>query len=57
MVTMAKEDVEFCSEYSLRIARDDKVHAIVAWFDVVFSNLEHPITLSTSPYKKYTHWK
>ncbi len=57
LVTMAKEDVEFCNEYSIKIARDDKVHALVAWFDVVFSNLEHPITLSTSPYKKYTHWK
>eukprot|EP00349_Pseudokeronopsis_sp_Brazil_P011629 CAMPEP_0202977606 /NCGR_PEP_ID=MMETSP1396-20130829/84347_1 /ASSEMBLY_ACC=CAM_ASM_000872 /TAXON_ID= /ORGANISM="Pseudokeronopsis sp., Strain Brazil" /LENGTH=193 /DNA_ID=CAMNT_0049716381 /DNA_START=727 /DNA_END=1309 /DNA_ORIENTATION=+ len=38
-------------------AEDDKVHALVAWFDVQFSKLQNPVTLSTSPYKKYTHWK
>jgi len=55
--TMKKEEVEFSNEYSIRIQRDDKVHALVAWFDVQFSNLQHPITLSTSPFRKYTHWK
>ena len=34
LVTMNKADVEFCSEYALEINRDDKVHALVAWFDV-----------------------
>lgn len=57
LVNMKKEDVEFANEYSVIMTRDDNVHALVAWFDVHFSDLENPITLSTSPYKKYTHWK
>ena len=57
LVTMKKEDVEFSNEYSIEMKRDDTVHALVAWFDTKFSNLHNPVTLSTSPYKKYTHWK
>ena len=57
LVHMKKEDVEFSNEYQLTMMRDDKVHALVAWFDCHFSDLENPVTLSTSPYKKYTHWK
>lgn len=37
--TMKKEDVEFSNEYTLNLNRYDKVHALVAWFDVHFSNL------------------
>ena len=54
---MKKEEVEFSSEYCIEIKREDRVHALIAWFDTRFGNLENPITLSTSPYKKYTHWK
>lgn len=36
---------------------NDRVHGIVAWFDTPFSNLQRPVMLSTSPFKKYTHWK
>jgi protein arginine N-methyltransferase 1 len=54
---MKKEDVEFTSEYSLTINRNDTVHALIAWFDTPFENLENPQNLSTSPYKKSTHWK
>lgn len=57
LVKMKKEDVEFSSEYTLNITRNDKVHALVSWFDCHFSDLENPVTLSTSPYRKYTHWK
>jgi protein arginine N-methyltransferase 1 len=57
LCTMKKEDVEFTSEYSLTINRDDTVHALIAWFDTPFENLENPNNLSTSPYKKATHWK
>ena len=39
LVNMKKEDVEFSAEYSLEINRNDKVHGLVAWFDVVFSDL------------------
>lgn len=54
---MKKEDVNFATEYRLKMLRNDKVHALVAWFDCKFEELTHPLTLSTSPYAKYTHWK
>lgn len=57
LVKCKKEDVEFSCEYSLKMMRNDKVHAIVAWFDCIFGDLQYPVTLSTSPYAKYTHWK
>ena len=36
---------------------NDKVHALVAWFDTTFGDLQRPVVLTTSPLKKYTHWK
>ena len=57
LVTCNKNDVEFSSKYSLKMLYADKVHALVGWFDTHFSDLERPITLSTSPMKKSTHWK
>lgn len=57
LVRMKKEDVNFSVEYELAFNRNDRVHALVAWFDTTFSDLQNPVVLSTSPYKKYTHWK
>ena len=57
LVKMKPTDVEFSSQYSITFHRNDKVHALVAWFDTPFTDLDHPINLSTSPYEKYTHWK
>ncbi len=33
LCTMKPNDVEFSSEYSLEVLYDDKVHAMVAWWD------------------------
>ena len=57
LVHMKKEDVEFSSAYELNMLYDDKVHALVGWFDTGFRNLTRPTVLSTSPFKKSTHWK
>jgi len=57
LVHMKKEDVEFSTTYELTFHRNDKVHALVAWFDTPFSNLKNPVNLTTSPYEHYTHWK
>lgn len=57
LVTCKKEDVEFSAAYRLIMNFNDNVHGMVAWFDTPFSNLTRPITLSTSPYQKGTHWK
>jgi protein arginine N-methyltransferase 1 len=34
LVNMQRGDVNFSNEYRLKFNRDDRVHAIVAWFDV-----------------------
>ena len=57
LVHCNKDDVNFTAQYSLTAKYNDRIHGLVAWFDTPFSNLSHPINLSTSPYKKYTHWK
>lgn len=57
LVKMKKEDVEFSNFFSLNVLYNDNVHAMVFWFDTDFSNLENPVTLTTSPHKQYTHWK
>ena len=57
LVNCKKEDVEFSSKYELKMLYNDRVHGLIAWFDTPFSNLTRPVLLSTSPYKKYTHWK
>jgi protein arginine N-methyltransferase 1 len=50
-------DVEFSNEYCITFDQDETCHALLAWFDCMFSALTRPKTLSTSPYSKYTHWK
>ena len=57
LVNCKKEDVEFTAKYELKMLYNDRVHGLIAWFDTPFSNLTRPVMLSTSPYKKYTHWK
>ena len=57
LVNCRKEDVNFSSQYTLNMKYTDRVHGLVAWFDTPFDRLERPVMLSTSPYKKYTHWK
>ena len=57
LVRCNKDDVNFSNQYSLRMKHTDRVHGLVAWFDTPFSDLQRPVMLSTSPYKKYTHWK
>jgi protein arginine N-methyltransferase 1 len=55
--TVKVEELNFAAEYRLNVKRDDKIHAFVAWFDTFFSYSKVPVTLSTSPYRKETHWK
>lgn len=57
---MNKGDVNFSSSYQVTMLRNDRVHALVGWFDCIFEDPHKPhlaVTLSTSPYKKPTHWK
>lgn len=55
-MTVKKEDLEFSTTFSVTATRNDYVHAFVAWFDIAFSFCHKPITFSTGPHQKYTHW-
>ena len=57
LVKMDPSEVEFSNFYSLKMQYNDRVHALVTWFDTTFENLTRPVVLTTSPLKKYTHWK
>jgi protein arginine N-methyltransferase 1 len=54
-VTIAQLD--FNSTFKLTVELDGVIHGFVSWFDCDFSHGVKKIVLSTSPYKKHTHWK
>lgn len=55
--TVKKAELDFKSHFKINIEFEGTVHGFVSWFDCVFSHGTKKITLSTSPYKKQTHWK
>ena len=57
LATVTLEDLAFSARFSLSAARNDYVHALVAYFDCTFSACHKPVMLSTSPRAPYTHWK
>lgn len=57
LVHMKKEDVNFAATYHLNMIKTSRVSALIAWFDCHFENLKNKVTLSTSPFEPYTHWK
>ena len=57
LATVTLDDLAFSAPFCLTAARNDYVHALVAYFDCTFSACHKPITLSTSPRAPYTHWK
>jgi protein arginine N-methyltransferase 1 len=50
-------ELDFNSEVTLQIEIEGIIHGFVSWFDCFFSHGSKKIVLSTSPYKKQTHWK
>jgi type I protein arginine methyltransferase len=57
LVNMKRSDVNFSATYHLNVKKDSTFSAVIAWFDCQFENLKKKVTLSTSPYAPYTHWK
>ncbi|CBZ55683.1 hypothetical protein NCLIV_061070 [Neospora caninum Liverpool] len=57
LATCTKEDLDFCAPYQIALRRKDFLHALIAWFDVWFSQCHKPVVLSTGPHCRYTHWK
>lgn len=55
--TVKVEDLAFSEPFSLRVQRNDFIHAVIAWFDIDFQACHKPIRFSTGPHTKYTHWK
>lgn len=56
-IQITKEDLEFNSDFVLNVETDGVIHGFVTWFDCLFTHGSKIINLSTSPYKKQTHWK
>lgn len=56
-IKIKKEDLEFNSDFIVNVETDGVIHGFVTWFDCLFTHGNKTINLSTSPYKKQTHWK
>ncbi|KAF6255866.1 protein arginine N-methyltransferase [Scenedesmus sp. NREL 46B-D3] len=54
---MSKEDATFSAPFSLKVQRNDYVHALVGYFDTRFQGLHKPVSFSTGPTARTTHWK
>ena len=57
LATVTVDELAFSAPFCLTAARNDFVHALVAYFDCTFSACHKPLILSTSPRAPYTHWK
>jgi protein arginine N-methyltransferase 1 len=57
LYTVKSADLTFRSPFSLPVKRNDFVHALIAWFDIDFTACHKPISFSTGPHARYTHWK
>lgn len=55
--TVQVKDLEFTATYKLKMKRDDSIHGIVTWFDIVFGGMKNEVRFSTGPFSEYTHWK
>lgn len=57
--TVKIKDLAFHKDFKLKVTRDDKVHALLAWFDCDFpyENEDDKVVLPTGAHVPYTHWK
>ena len=54
---VTKEELCFVSSFKMQFTRKDLMHGMVGWFEVGFTHCHKPVTLTTSPKFKSTHWK
>ena len=57
LLTVTQAEMRFDSKFQLQAVRNDYLHAVVAWFDVGFTQGHTPLWLSTSPRDRPTHWR
>lgn len=55
--TVTKAELNFASQFKMKVAENDWGHAFVIHFDIEFSKCHKPVYFSTGPEAKYTHWK
>ncbi|GAA5917764.1 hypothetical protein JCM8208_004848 [Rhodotorula glutinis] len=57
LLKVTKEQLTFMTKFKLTATRNDYVHAFLGWFDCAFRSCHKPVSFSTGPHAKYTHWK
>jgi len=57
LLTVTKDDLAFTAPFALQATRNDFCHAFIGWFDCAFRACHKPVSFSTGPHAKYTHWK
>jgi protein arginine N-methyltransferase 1 len=57
LYTVTKEELDFSAGFDIEFMRDDNVHGLITWFDVVFEKMPYKVTLPTGPFDEPTHWK
>ncbi|GAA5905844.1 hypothetical protein JCM6882_000476 [Rhodosporidiobolus microsporus] len=57
LLKVTKEQLAFVANFELTATRNDYVHAFLGWFDCAFRACHKPVSFSTGPHAKYTHWK
>lgn len=57
IMSMKTPDVDFESTFEITFVQNDFLHAVVVYFDVDFTQGHKPVSFSTGPDAKYTHWK
>lgn len=55
--TVKKEELAFKVPFTLKAAKNENIHAFVAFFDIWFAACHKSIHFSTGPHARYTHWK
>ena len=51
------EDLQFCSDFHLKVVRQDFITSLVTYFEVEFTQGVERLVLSTSPWARPTRWR
>lgn len=58
LTTCTVEEISnFKSNFEIKVEKTDILHALVAYFDIGFTQGHKKVYFSTGPHAKYTHWK
>lgn len=57
MYTVKPEDISFTAPFQLVVQRNDYIQALIAFFNIDFTECHKRTGFSTAPDSPYTHWK